>query len=208
MFVYAMAFSWAYVSLEAGTGALILFAAVQATMIAAALWAGERPGLVQWLGLLMALLGLLYLVLPGLAAPDPLGALLMFASGMAWGVYSLRGRGLPAPVAQTAGNFLRTVPMALVALGLARASLRISRPGVFMALTSGALTSALGYVLWYMVLPRLTVTRAAVVQLAVPVLAALAGVLFLDEPISARLLLSSLLILGGVALAILASARR
>jgi drug/metabolite transporter (DMT)-like permease len=202
LFVYAMAFSWAYVSLQAGTGALILFAAVQATMIAAALWSGERPGLLQWLGFAMAILGLLYLLLPGLAAPDPLGAALMFASGVAWGLYSLRGRGKGAPVAQTAGNFVRTVPFAVLAMGVAHGSLHAERPGVLLAITSGAVTSGLGYVLWYMVLPRLTVTRAAFIQLAVPLLAALGGVLFVAEPFTRRLAFSSVLILGGLALAI------
>lgn len=204
LFVYAMAFSWAYVSLQAGTGALILFAAVQATMIAAALWSGERPGLLQWLGFAMAILGLLYLLLPGLAAPDPLGAALMFASGVAWGLYSLHGRGKSAPVAQTAGNFVRTVPFAVLAMGVAHGSLHAERPGVLLAITSGAVTSGLGYVLWYMVLPGLTVTRAAVVQLAVPLLAALGGVVFVGEPFTRRLAFSSVLILGGLALAIVA----
>ncbi len=207
LFVYAMAFSWAYVSLQAGTGALILFAAVQATMIAAALAAGERPGIVQWLGFAIAFLGLLYLLLPGLTAPDPLGASLMFASGVAWGLYSLRGRGARAPVAQTGGNFVRTVPIAVLALGIAHGSLHAEPRGLLLAVTSGALTSGLGYVLWYMVLPRLTVTRAAVVQLAVPLLAALGGVVFVAEPFTRRLALSSIFILGGLALAMGARGR-
>jgi drug/metabolite transporter (DMT)-like permease len=202
LFGYAIAFSLAYVSLDAGTGALILFGAVQATMIGAGLAAGERPRPAEWLGLMVAMAGLVYLVSPGLAAPDPLGALLMAIAGVAWGVYSLRGKRVAAPVFATMGNFVRTVPLtlaaSLVALSMARAESR----GVGLALASGALTSGLGYVLWYRALRGLTATRAAIVQLLVPVIAALGGVALLAERLTLRLVLASILILGGVAAAV------
>ena len=204
LFVYAIGFSLAYVSLDTGVGALILFGSVQVTMIASGLRSGERPHLGEWLGLLVAMLGLAYLVRPGVEAPNPAGVALMVASGIGWGVYSLRGRGSLAPVATTAGNFARTVPLALLAVGVGFASLHADRRGVALALASGAITSGLGYVLWYMALRGLTATRAAIVQLSVPVLAAAGGVAFLGEETTVRLAVSSFLILGGVAGAILA----
>ena len=207
LFIYAIAFSWAYLSLPAGTGALVLFGAVQLTMIVVGLWAGERPGLLRWVGLALAVGGLVYLLSPGLSAPDPLGATLMAAAGVAWGVYSLRGRTDVWPVGATAGNFLRTVPLALALIAIALGSLEISGPGLGLAVVSGVVTSGLGYVVWYIALRDLTATMAAVVQLAVPVLAALGGVLLLREAFSARLAISSLLILGGVAVATLARER-
>ena len=204
LFVYAMAFSLAYISLDAGMGALILFGAVQVTMIGLGLKSGQRPRPGEWLGLILALGGLVYLVLPGLTAPDPLGAGLMLISGIAWGVYSLRGKRGTSPVHDTAGNFIRTVPMAVVASLLAISLVQIERTGALLAIASGAITSGLGYVLWYKALRGLTATRAAIVQLLVPVLAAFGGVMFLAEQVSARLALASGLILGGVALAVLA----
>lgn len=206
LFAYAAAFSFAYVTLPTGTGALILFGAVQVTMIAAALAAGERLGPVRWLGALAAMAGLVYLVLPGLTAPDPVGAALMAAAGIAWGVYSLRGKGSPAPVAMTAGNFARAAPMALLGSAVAFSAVHLEPRGVALALVSGIVTSGFGYVLWYTALRGLTTTQASLVQLTVPVLAAFAGVAFLSEEVTARLLVASALILGGVALAV--SARR
>ena len=207
LFVYAMAFSLAYVSLETGMGALILFGSVQATMIGVGLWRGERPQLPEWLGLVVAMAGLVYLVLPGIAAPDPVGAVLMMASGIGWGVYSLRGKSGSAPVAATAGNFARALPLAIAGLLIAGGRLHATPRGVALAVTSGAVTSGLGYVIWYLALRGLTATRAAIVQLAVPVIAAAGGIVVLAEEPTLRLALASVLILGGVGGAILARER-
>ena len=208
LFAYAAAFTFAYVSLPVGTGALLLFGAVQATMLVAGYRRGERQGAAQALGLAAALAGLVYLVLPGLAAPDPVGAALMAAAGIAWGVYSLRGRGAGDPLAATAGNFLLTVPLALLFSLLFLPRLHVTLLGAFYALTSGAITSGLGYVIWYAALKGLTATRAAIAQLSVPVIAAFGGVLVLYEAVTPRLLISSCAVLGGVALAILGRQRR
>jgi drug/metabolite transporter (DMT)-like permease len=210
LFAYAITFSLAYVSLDTGMGALILFGSVQVTMICAGLKSGERPHPLQWMGLAAALGGLVYLVLPGIKAPDPIGSFLMLVSGLAWGVYSIRGKGVTTPIPSTAGNFMRSVPMAVVAGATA---LIVTHPyarqtGVALALVSGTVTSGFGYVLWYKVLKSLTTTQAAVVQLLVPVLAAFGGVILLAEQLSVRLLISGALILGGVAMAVLISSRQ
>ncbi len=207
LFVYAMAFSLAYVTLDTGVGALILFGAVQVTMIGTGLWRGERPTALEWFGLLAAMVGLVYLVLPGISAPDPVGAALMLAAGIGWGVYSLRGKGQTAPVAATAGNFARALPLAFASVAIAAIAAGTpyaSPPGVALAVTSGAVTSGLGYVIWYLTLRHLTATRAAIVQLSVPVIAAAGGVVVLAEEPTTRLAIASVLILGGVAAAILA----
>jgi drug/metabolite transporter (DMT)-like permease len=208
LFLYAAAFSFAYLSLSAGTGALILFGAVQVTMIMGAIRAGHFPAALEWVGLVAAMAGLVYLVLPGLTAPPLAGAGLMAVAGCAWGVYSLRGRGTRDPLADTAGNFVRSLPLA-VALSVAAsfAVYRVSMRGVLLAVLSGALASGVGYVLWYAAIRGLTATRAAIVQLSVPVLAAVGGVLFLSERISLRLVNASVLVLGGIAVAV-ASRRR
>jgi len=203
LFVYAATFSIAYVSLSTGTGAIILFGAVQVTMIGAAIRSGENLGPLQWFGSALALGGLIYLMLPGLSSPDPLGALLMCISGIAWGVYSIRGKGISTPVITTAGNFTRSAPMTIIASALAFSAVRLETSGILLALISGVITSGLGYVLWYRLLRNLTTTQASVVQLLVPVLAAFGGVFFLSEQVSVRLIASSVLILGGVALAAL-----
>lgn len=207
LFVYAIAFSFAYMDLGAGTGALLLFGAVQASMLVLGIMRGERPGPVQGIGLALAVAGLVYLVLPGLAAPSPEGAVLMAAAGVAWGLYSLRGRRAGDPVAATAGNFLRAVPLAILATLLTVSRLEMDALGWTLALASGVLTSGLGYVIWYAALKGLSATRAAIVQLSVPVIAALGGVLLLAEPLTARLAIASCVILGGVALAILGRQR-
>lgn len=199
LFLYALAFSFAFLSLSAGTGALILFAAVQLTMIGAGLWSGERPRPLEWLGLFVAMAGFVYLVFPGLAAPAPLGSALMALAGIAWGIYSLRGRGAADPVAATAGNFLRSAPLALVAALLWLPALKMSPSGFLWAALSGSISSGIGYVIWYAALRGLTASRAATVQLSVPVIAAFGGVLFLAEEITIRLILSAVTILGGIA---------
>ena len=208
LFTYAMAFSLAYVSLETGMGALILFGSVQATMIGAGLWQGERPTLREWMGLIVAMAGLVYLVLPGITAPDPAGAALMIASGVGWGVYSLRGKDRTAPIAATAGNFARALPLAAAGFFIAWGTLHTSPRGVALAATSGAVTSGLGYVIWYITLRDLTATRAAIVQLAVPVIAAAGGIAVLAEEPTVRLAISSVMILGGVGGAILSRDRQ
>ena len=207
LFAYAAGFSFAYVSLTAATGALLLFGAVQATMISHGLWTGERLRGLQLLGLLLAFGGMVGLLLPGLAAPPLLGSILMLGAGVAWGFYSLRGKGAGDPTGVTAGNFMRAAPMALV-LSLVllnqpvvRASLDIA--GFGYALASGALTSGIGYAIWYTALPALKATQAATVQLSVPVIAALGGIVFLGETLTLRLILASIAILVGIALVIL-----
>ena len=205
LFLYAVPFSFAYNTLSTGTGALVLFGAVQATMLTAAVMSGERPGRLQWAGLLTAIGGLVYLVLPGVSAPSPLGSALMALAGFAWALYSLRGRATADPLAETAGNFMRSLPwVALVAsapmFGLGE--LHVSASGVVLATASGALASGIGYAVWYAALTGLTATVAATVQLSVPVLAAVGGVVFMAEGITERLLVASLLILGGVGTAL------
>ena len=208
LFLYAVPFSFAYVSLNAGTGALILFGAVQATMLVAALSSGERPHLVEWVGLILALGGLVYLVMPGLAAPSPVGCALMVTAGIAWGVYSLRGRGASNPLAETGGNFARSVPLAIGVSMAAAPHAAFHAEGAVLAVVSGALASGLGYVAWYAALSGLSATRAATVQLVVPLMAAAGGVLFLSERITVRLIVAAILILGGVALALTRTERR
>jgi drug/metabolite transporter (DMT)-like permease len=202
LFLYAITFSFAYLSLSTGTGALILFGTVQATMIVAALWSGERPGLPEWAGLILALAGLVYLVFPGLAAPSPGGSALMVVAGLSWGVYSLRGRATADPLGDTTFNFVRSVPLVVGVALLRLGSLELSSQGVWLACLSGSLASGVGYLVWYAALRGMTSTRAATVQLSVPILAAGGGVVFLAEDISLRLLLATVLILGGVGLAL------
>jgi drug/metabolite transporter (DMT)-like permease len=200
LFLYAVPFSFAYTRLSAGTGALILFGAVQVTMLGSAAWSGETLRATQWVGVLTALAGLVILVLPGLTAP-PLGAAaLMAIAGLFWGVYTLRGRGLTNPLVHTTMNFVWAVPLVLIVSVLTMQQFHASPRGAILATVSGAVTSGLGYVAWYSALRRLTATRAAVLQLSVPVLAAAGGVAFVMEPVSLRLAASALLVLGGIAL--------
>lgn len=200
LFAYAAAFSFAYVSLPAGTGALLLFGAVQATMILWGFRKGETLNAPQIIGLVIALAGLVALVLPGVSAPPLRGAALMISAGIAWGIYSLRGKATGDPAAATAGNFLRAVPMAAALSLLSLASARFDRAGVTFAILSGAIASGLGYVIWYTALPALKATSAASVQLSVPVLAATGGILLLGEPLTIRFFFSSCAVLGGIAL--------
>ena len=202
LFAYAGPFSFAYVGLSAGAGALILFGSVQATMLWVSIIRGDAPSPLQWLGLALALAGLANLVSPGLAAPPLISALLMAVAGIAWGIYSLRGQGEKNPIRSTAENFLFSVPFALTTALLLIAGLHASPNGALLAIASGALTSGLGYVLWYAALPKLGTTRAAIVQLVVPVMAAAGGVVLLGETFTGRLALSSIVILSGVGIAL------
>jgi drug/metabolite transporter (DMT)-like permease len=203
LFLYAAPFSYAYLHLSAGSGALLLFASVQVTMVLVALSRGERPRPIQWIGLAVAIAGLVYLVLPGLTAPDPFSAFLMLLAGVAWGFYSLRGRSTTAPLAQTAGNFARAVPLALVLCLVVWPVPPVDASGVLWAVLSGAIASGIGYAVWYAALRQLTAITAAIVQLAVPILAGAGGILLLHEPLTVRLGLAAVLVLGGIAMAIL-----
>lgn len=202
LLAYAAALSYAYIDLPTGLGALLLFAAVQVTMIGHALTHGERLQVVQWLGFGLAIAGLVGLLLPGLTAPPLIGSVLMLASGVAWGVYSLRGKGAGDPTRVTAGNFMRAVPIALLLSLVTLGQMQWDATGVLYAVISGGITSGLGYSLWYMVLPHLRSTTAASLQLSVPVIAALGGVLFVGEALTLRLVLAAIAILGGIALVI------
>ena len=201
--VYAFPFAFAYARLTTGTGALVLFGTVQLTMIATGLRRGERPSPFDWVGLALASTGLVWLVMPGLStSPSPAGVALMTVAGIAWGVYSLRGRDSVAPVADVTGTFVRMVPAMLAVVALTWPAPHGSLRGVTLAALSGAVTSAGGYVIWYHALRHLTATRASILQLSVPALAALGGTLVLAEPLTVRLLTAAALILGGVGLSI------
>lgn len=203
LFAYVACFSFAYLSLSAGTGALMLFGAVQITMLAAGWRAGESFGAWGWLGFALAVAGFAGLVAPGVNAPAPVGAVLMAVAGVAWGVYSLRGRGVADPLAATAGNFLRAAPLALLLSLMLALQAHANTQGALLAVASGALTSGLGYVIWYAALPGLGALRAATVQLSVPLIAALGGVLFLAEAPSLRLVVAGAAILGGIGMVLL-----
>lgn len=200
LFTYAVAFSFAYISLDAGAGALLLFGAVQISMLLWGFYRGERLSPATGLGLLLAFAGLLALLLPGASAPPLTGALLMLLAGAAWGAYSLLGRGVADPLATTAGNFLRAIPLALLVSALLLSRATWDGPGLIYALLSGALTSGIGYAIWYTALRGLKAFQAATVQLSVPIITALAGALLLSEPLTLRLLVSAVAVLGGIAL--------
>ena len=202
LFVYAIAFSYAYLELAAGTGALLLFAAVQFGMLGWAIGKGDRPGAFEWAGFGVAILFLVLLVMPGLTAPDPVGAALMVVAGLAWAAYTLLGRESAAPLVDTGGNFLRCLPIALLLILPGIFAQTTSLAGWLYAIASGALASGLGYAIWYSVLPALERSTAAYVQLTVPAIAAAGGVFFISEPLTLRLVLCSAGILGGVGLAL------
>jgi len=204
---YAVAFSLAYVNMDAGPGALILFAAVQLSMLAFGLLRGERLGLQAVAGLVISLAGLAFLLLPGSAAPPPVSAALMAAAGMAWGAYTLSGRNVVSPMKATAGNFVMATPLAAVVALLFLPALQWNALGVYYAVASGAVMSALGYIIWYGVLRHLSVTQASIVQLSVPVIAVLAAVPLLHEPLTLRVVLSCIGVLGGMAIVLTADRR-
>lgn len=202
LFAYALCFSYAYISLDAGVGALILFAFVQATMIAMGLWQGDRPTGLEWFGWLIAFAGLVWLLLPGVEAPPVTGAVLMATAGIAWGTYSIRGRSEKDALGSTTANFMMTVAFVLLLVIATAAHASFGIWGIALAILSGALTSGVGYVIWYAALEYLSAMQAAMVQLTVPAIAAAGGVLLLAEPLSARLLVSAVLVLGGLCLAL------
>jgi drug/metabolite transporter (DMT)-like permease len=203
LFVYAVTFSYAYLILDTATGALILFGAVQITIILASLVKGNRLHFSEWLGTFIAFAGFVYLVLPGLTTPSVSGFILMAVSGIAWGIYTLFGKYSINPIQDTAYNFLKAIPFVAILLALSLPSIELAAKGVFLAVASGALASGVGYTIWYMVLRHISATVAAVVQLLVPVLASFGGVLFVSEEITNRLLLSGVFILGGIFIVII-----
>lgn len=207
LFVYAAGFSFAYISLPAGTGALILFATVQITMLSYALVKGSRFSFGQWFGFAMALVGLVYLFLPGISAPPLLGALLMVTAGIAWGVYSILGKRVINPSQSTAENFIRASMITLLLSLVFVDNMSVSTQGILFAIVSGAITSGIGYAIWYAIIPLLKAASSASLQLTVPVVATIGGVIWLGEEMSIRLALASISILGGVAMVILLAKR-
>ncbi|BAZ68706.1 conserved hypothetical membrane protein [Fischerella sp. NIES-4106] len=202
LFAYAACFAIAYVSLPAGTGALLLFGSVQITMIGYGLWTGERLRRLQSIGLILAVAGLIGLLLPGLTTPLLQGSLLMLVAGVAWGIYSLLGKGVANPTQITASNFLRAVPFAIGLSVITYPQMTLDLPGVGYAIASGAITSGIGYAIWYRALPHLQATQAATVQLSVPILAAVGAIIFLNESMTLRLGLATVAVLSGIALVI------
>lgn len=198
LFIYALAFSYGYISLDTGTGALILFGAVQITMIIVGMISGNKLHYSEWLGLFIACLGFVYLVIPSLTTPSLRGFILMTVSGVAWGGYTLVGRASKQPLNDTGYNFLRTLPLILILLIFTFDNSNITQEGVLLAVLSGAIASGVGYSIWYIALGGLSVTQAAVVQLFVPLIAVIGGVLFANELITLRLVESSALVLGGI----------
>lgn len=202
LFTYAICFSFSYINIATGTGALILFGMVQLTMIMYGLVKGERPTMISWLGILLAITGLVYLLLPGVSAPPPGSALLMAIAGVAWGVYSLAGRGVRQPIITTGWNFIGTIPLVILVFVMTQNDIHVTQRGVILAILSGAIASGVGYSIWYTALPHLTAMRAATVQLTVPIIAAVGGIILVAEPITNRLILASVAVLGGVYLTI------
>jgi drug/metabolite transporter (DMT)-like permease len=202
LFLYALGFSYAYISLETGVGALILFAFVQGTMIAMGMWSGDRPSMMEWIGWIVACAGLAWLLFPGVTAPPLPGAVLMAIAGIAWGIYSVRGRRETHALAATTANFVMSVAMVLLLAAVTYAHASFGVRGVLLALVSGALTSGIGYVIWYAALEYLSAMQAALVQLSVPLIAAAGGILLLAEPLTQRLVVAAVLVLGGLCLAL------
>lgn len=203
LFLYAISFSFAYISLQTGAGALILFGSVQFTMILVGVLSGNRLHIFEWSGVMIAFSGLVYLLMPGLTRPSLIGFMLMAIAGMAWGFYTLAGKDTRNPLADTTFNFLRTLPLVMILVAVSFRYAEITQQGILLAVISGGITSGIGYTIWYLALGGLTAVQAAVLQLLVPVIAALGGVIFSHETITSRLILSSLLILGGILAVIL-----
>lgn len=203
LFVYAICFSYAYVDLDTGAGALILFGMVQLSMVLLSLLRGVRPARMELAGMLLAIVGLCWLLLPGAEAPSIKGFVLMSLAGVAWAFYTYLGHGAKNPLANTARNFLMSVPLALIVVIFAFSELSYTKSGLVLAIASGALTSGLGYAIWYLALNYISVVQAAVLQLLVPILATVAGVLFISEPLHLQLIVSGALVLGGILIAIM-----
>ena len=203
LFLYAITFSFAYITLDTGTGALILFGSVQITMIALSLLSGNRLHFTEWLGVIIAFAGFLYLIMPGVTAPSTTGFLLMMVAGVAWGIYTINGKGSKNPLRDTTFNFLRTIPFIIIMLLIVFKNVNYTSKGILLAIISGGVTSGIGYTIWYMALKGLTSTQAAVVQLLVPVIAAFGGVIFVFEKITFRLTISSIMILGGILIVVM-----
>ncbi|EPJ45736.1 MAG: hypothetical protein OFPI_35970 [Osedax symbiont Rs2] len=202
LFLYAFGFSYAYVSLDTGTGALIFFCVVQMTMIAMSIYGGNKLHYTEWMGIILAFSGFVYLMLPGVSAPSSQGLILMTLSGIGWGFYTLAGKKSVDPLRDTSFNFLRTTPLLIVLVIYNIGDYSLSSQGLILAIISGALTSGVGYSIWYVALRALKTMHAAVLQLLVPVIAALGGIFLVAEPLSSRLVISSLLILGGILLVV------
>ena len=203
LFLYAITFSFAYITLDTGTGALILFGSVQITMILLSILSGNRLHITEWLGVTISFLGFVYLVLPGITTPSMFGFMLMTVAGIAWGIYTLKGKGSTNPLIDTAYNFLRTIPFVIILAVLAINKMNYSSTGILLAVLSGAIASGIGYAIWYSALRGLSTVQAAVVQLLVPVIAAFGGAIFVSEAITLRLTVSAVLILGGILLVVL-----
>ena len=203
LFLYAITFSFAYITLGVGIGALILFGSVQITMILLSILSGNRLHISEWVGVLIAFAGFVYLILPGVTTPSAVGFLLMTVAGIAWGIYTLKGRGSKNPLRDTAFNFIRTLPFIIILATITYSNAKYSPFGILLAALSGAIASGIGYTIWYSALGGLSVSQAAVVQLSVPIIAALGGVMFVSEVITLRLTVSTILILGGILLVVL-----
>ncbi len=203
LFLYAITFSYAYNSLDTGTGALILFGSVQITMILLSLVSGTRLHLTEWIGVTMAFTGFVYLILPGVTAPSTTGFFLMSTAGIAWGIYTLKGRDSKNPLMDTGYNFFRTIPLVILLIIITINNAKFSSEGIFLAVVSGGITSGIGYTIWYIALGGLSSTQAAVLQLSVPVIAAFGGVIFVSEAITFRLTISAIMVLGGVLMVVL-----
>ena len=203
LFIYGLTFSFAYVTLDTATGALILFGSVQITMILMSIFSGNRLHISEWFGMAIAFTGFVYLILPGVTTPSVIGFLLMTVSGIAWGIYTLKGRGSKNPIMDTAFNFLRTMPFVIILAIVTFKYAHYSSEGILLAVLSGSIASGIGYMIWYSALSGLSVTQAAVLQLLVPVIAAVGGIIFFSESISFRLTVSSAMILGGILMVVL-----
>lgn len=205
LFIYALTFSYAYISLDTGVGALILFTAVQVTMIFIRVFSGGRLLAIEWLGVSLSFFGFVYLVYPELSSPSVIGFILMLVSGVAWGLYTLEGRKSKSPLNDTAYNFIRCLPLVLLLTVITISNATLSSEGIWLAIAAGAITSGVGYAIWYVALGSLSAIQAAVVQLLVPVIATFGGIVFANEALSVRLVIASLVILGGISLVIFAS---